>query len=267
MCAVPVVVPKSGRSLRRRLPLEQARVRATVQTMGMSTRADGEVEWPRDIARAAAPWLLRGDAFLVLTASTTEQNLADASINPSLRGVYNNLFNALVLADYRESPVGPFRELLYIPGRFRFGVDEERLCISRSYASSEVARVNRREHWGVPSALAPITRTAPRSDREEFRVGDDGFASFAFETFGPDLPLNGKVIPRAFRAFAQLEGDRTFLYTLAITGTMRAARFEPLGFDVTRFPDMSQREMVLAIKISDFLVEFPAAQAATWTTA
>lgn len=227
---------------------------------------EGEEAWPRGIARARPPWLLRGDAFLVLTASPAEVNLVDAGIPAALEGIYRSLFNVMVVADYRESPVGPFRELLYIPGRFRFGVDDEPMSITRSYATTEVAQLNRHAHWSVPSGLATISRT-PNAGRDVFSAGEQPFASFAFEAFGPELPLNGRVIPPAYRAFAQLAGDRTVLYTLAITGTMRAARFLPQKFDARMFPDMSKREAVLAIKISDFLAEFPAAHSTSWTTA
>jgi hypothetical protein len=228
---------------------------------------DSDSEWPRGVVRVQPPWILRGDAFLAVTASPAELNLADGGIASELRGIYNNLFNAVVIADYRESPIGPFRELLYIPGRFRFGLDDERMSITRGYANTEVARLNRRAYWGVRSRLATISRTTGGDNSDVFAIGERPFARFGFETFGPDIALNGHTIPEAFRAFAQLEGDRRLLYTLAITGTMRAARFEPQMLDASMFPDMAKREFLLGLKISNFLAEFPLAHTNNWTTA
>ena len=81
------------------------------------------------------------------------------------------------------------------------------------------------------------------------------------------MALHGSTIPQAFRAFAQLEGDRRLLYTLGITGTMRAARFEAETIDASMFPDMCKREFLLGLKISNFLAEFPLAHTSNWTTA
>src|SRR5689334_3406000 len=108
-------------------PRRPGRTLIVCETRPANEGMENEAEWPRGVARVEPPWLMRGDAFIVLTASSTELNLADASIPSALRGVYHNLFNVMVLADYRESPVGPFKELLYIPGRFRFGDDDERM--------------------------------------------------------------------------------------------------------------------------------------------
>jgi hypothetical protein len=226
-----------------------------------------ETDWPRGIARVQPPWFLRGDAFLVLTISPTETNLADAAISNEMAGIYNNLFNVMVVADYRESPIGPFRELAYIPGRFRFAFDEERMSITRSYATTEAGVLNRRAHWGVPTEFAEIVTKREPSDHEHFSVGQGKVADFSFECFGPSVPLNGKVIPPALRSFGQLRDDMTLLYTLGITGTMRAARFIPHSFDASRFPDMTKRQLVVSIKVSDFLAEFPLTTTLGWTTA
>jgi hypothetical protein len=223
--------------------------------------------WPRGVTRADAPWLVRGDAYILLTTSEREVNVADAGIDSALEGIYNNLFNAMVVADYRESPIGPFRELLYIPGRFRFGFDDEPMSITRGYANSEAGLWNRRAHWGVPAQFAEITRQPLPTQGDHFAVGATSFASFSFEVFGPDQPLNGKVIPRAFRSIGQRCDDVTLLYTFAITGTMRAARFIPHAFDSSMFPDMAKREFVACIKICDFLAEFPLVSTMAWTTA
>jgi hypothetical protein len=225
------------------------------------------VSWPRGVARAEAPWLLRGDAFVVFTTSSTETNLSDAGIPHELRGIYHNLFNVMLVADCRESPVGPYRELLYVPGRFRFSFDDERLSVTRSYISTQAGAMNRRANWNVPSKLSEISIRSDHPDHAAFSVGRDGFAAFSFELFGPELPINGKVIPEAFRIFGQLRKDVTLLHSLSVTGTMRAARFTPHSFDTSMFPDMKKRELIAAIKISDFLLELPAAQSLSWVLA
>jgi hypothetical protein len=234
--------------------------------------ADG-LNWPRGVVRAAAPWLVRGDAYVVFTSSPAEVNIADAGIPHELWGVYNGLFNVMLMANCRESPVGPYRELLYVPGRFRFSFDEERMSVTRSYVSTQASLLNRRANWNVPSDLAEIRNHSRDEHHDEFHItrpgagGPNAFAHFSFEMFGPELPVNGRVIPEAFRMFGQLRKDVTLLHSLAVTGTMRSARFTPHAFDPHAFPDMKRRQVVAAIKISDFLLDLPAATTMAWTLA
>jgi len=135
---------------------------------------------------APAPWQCRGQAFwfLLHNSSTTPlpsefhdprdyTSTANANDNSNFAGG----LGMIQVVRYTDTPVGPYDELLYIPGAFNYttttknsGGDgnskvEERktlshLRITRIYVSSEASIYNGRKNWNIPKHLAKFTFTA-----------------------------------------------------------------------------------------------------------
>jgi len=55
-------------------------------------------------------------------------------------------FGALMWVDYRETPIGPYRELLFIPGTVLVG-SAQFFSISKIYVSTHDSRVSSIENW------------------------------------------------------------------------------------------------------------------------
>ena len=122
---------------------------------------------------APPPWHLTGDAYIWLfkfPRGFVERNgfLADWQ-----RAALGATLGAVVLIDYRESDVDPYRELLFIPGRMKVagrGV----FSISKIYVSSPDSVANGIENWGIPKQLANFERTTGADGSERFSAALDG---------------------------------------------------------------------------------------------
>jgi hypothetical protein len=266
----------SGGDVRVAGMLEPGTVRFAVWTLvtscviGSGGRVRGmedvtEAGWPRNIPRAPAPWLLRGDAYVVVTTSSTATNLEDAGICAALRPHYRNLFNVLMVVDYKASPVGPYLEILYIPGHFRLGSTARGMSISRIYVSSEASVHNGNANWGLTKSCVEFSRRLGADGADAFRVGGgEGFANLAFRGFGPALPMGSGLLPRAMRSFVQVREGRCYAYSLSVRGRTRAARVDFGAFDAAMFPDMNLRKVRLAVHIADFTLDFHESAITSW---
>lgn len=209
---------------------------------------------------ADPPWTLRGNGYLVITKSTTADNLADAAIPEALADSYVNDINIMMLVDYQESPVGPYGELLYMPGNFRFADGRRHFSITKIFVDSQQSLIDGRRNWGIPKELAGFDISDEDGDTW-VTVGDaDGvFAEMRFTPFGPYFPVNTFWIAPIFRTLGQVLDDTTFVFTLAGEGRARFAHFDPIFFDPARFPDMQTRKVIAAVRVENFTLTFPVA--------
>lgn len=60
-----------------------------------------------------------------------------------------------IIARYDQSPVGPYNELLYIPGRHKLD-GKSNFFISKIYVDSIESVVSGQSNWGIPKELATI---------------------------------------------------------------------------------------------------------------
>ncbi|CAM2008203.1 acetoacetate decarboxylase family protein [Acanthopleuribacter pedis] len=208
------------------------------------------------------PWILRGDGYLIVTKSSTATNLDDAAIPAELLDSYVNDINLMLLVDYRESPVGPYGELLYMPGNFRFMDGWRHFSITKIFVDSQQSLEDGRRNWGIPKELAHFSFQEDGLHSEIVTVGSAGqtFAQMRFTPFGPRFPVNTFWIAPVFRTLGQVLNDTTFVFSLSGEGRARLVHFEPIFFDGDHFPDMPARQVLAAFRIEDFTLVFPEPQ-------
>ena len=138
-------------------------------------------ESPEPIELSPAPWTLRGDIYMVLMLPgllpetglpllpTSSANLPAKAFPPferqypaSIAGEYVGKIGLIQVLRYTESPVGPYDELLIIPGFWGYqnnGRYEEGLRVSRIYVSQKYTAWNGRHsthaHFSPPRLPPP----------------------------------------------------------------------------------------------------------------
>ncbi|NOS55010.1 MAG: hypothetical protein HOP37_01990, partial [Cyclobacteriaceae bacterium] len=115
-----------------------------------------------EIRIASAPWKLTGSGYILLyrfpKAFVAEHGfLVDFQKEKFVSG-----WGAVMLVDYKTSPVGPYRELLFIPGIFSFN-KKKVFSISKIYVSTQNSVINGIENWGIPKELADFRWSKERS--------------------------------------------------------------------------------------------------------
>ncbi|KAF5317699.1 hypothetical protein D9619_012643 [Psilocybe cf. subviscida] len=114
-----------------------------------------------DIPVAPAPWILKGTSwtFILSGLSTTTSFPAGFSAEFQTEalvegGQFAGGFGGILLVSYSESPVGPYDELIYLPGKWKYAGKGEAFRITRIYVSSKASTMNGRRNWNIPKQVA-----------------------------------------------------------------------------------------------------------------
>ena len=209
---------------------------------------------------APAPWSLTGRGYVVLLKPAdagsgvhdfTPEPLAESPVSgPGL----------LMYVDYASSAVGPYRELLYMPGRFRFG-GETRWSITRIVVSTEASVRAGRRNWGIPKELASFSATPLDDGGERIEVRQDGqlLADLEFGRAGIRLPGGGALLPRALRAMLQVQDGRCYRFAPTARGPLAWTRLRRLVTNGDRFPELGPEQVLMACAAPNFALGFPVA--------
>lgn len=215
---------------------------------------------------APAPWALRGQAYL-FAVKMPEAALASSPFTPeSLRASRRSPLSFALLVDYHESPVGPYQELLFIPGTFRFD-DKRYPSITRIYVSTQDSVDNGRNNWGIPKARCDFTLDLNGADTDHARLSDangDLIAEMSMSSRGPNLPMPAHWVPDSLRTIAQVWQGQQYTLAPSPKGIFRWGKVIDWQFNAELFPDLAQGRCIAALKISAFEMNFPKATIKPW---
>lgn len=172
-----------------------------------------------------------------------------------------------MLLDYSSSDAGPYRELLYIPGRASVRVPRRVRghSISHIFVTTELSRDSGEENWGIPKQLGGIDWGSPREGRREILLSDAaGHPVFGVRLRsrprGGDhaarlaLPFSHRFLPRTL-----VQTSKGALYTTSIEATGRVRPitgvsmigYDPLGEEI------ADRRIAAAFQIVQVQLLFP----------
>jgi hypothetical protein len=213
---------------------------------------------------APAPWTLRGSAFVTAlrfppgTGVLDDPRFLPASLHGRRRP---SGLGYLMYVDYERSDVGPYRELLFIPGTFRFADGGHHFSINAIYVSSQASVVNGRRNWGLPKQQADF-EVADDGRERRVRVAADGRA-LAELTYVrgrlPAPPLLG-LVPAGLRTIAQHADGQTYIFAPACRSAIKLGRLVLAWVDADRFPDVTRGRALVTAFLPDFRLDFPAAR-------
>lgn len=204
------------------------------------------------------PWHLTGSAVVLLYRFPRGFVQAQAGLPPQLQAKFVGGIGAVMCIDYSTSDVGPYHELLFIPGQVRAG-GRRRWTISRIYVSTSASVTNGIRNWAIPKRQARFA-VEERATRFGAGVDDrDGFELCAVP-FGPVLPVDSRWLPLAAE-LAQPATDRMLVTRPEGRGAVRLARVERLVADRAFFPDISSLRPLAAVHVPQFELCFPTPRA------
>lgn len=217
---------------------------------------------PLSVPLAPPPWDLRGSAYLFAVKMPRELLDQGSFLPPGqVRAGRGRLVYAMYV-DYARSDVGPYRELLYIPGPLRFG-DTSRLSITRIFVSTWDSVINGEINWGIPKDRCDfsVAYDADGIDRVRLTAANgDTIAEMELESRGLRLPFPGHWVPERYRTLSQLREGKLYTYAPKASGRFKLARVRRWRFDARYFPDLAQGQVVSAIRLTDFRMAFPVAR-------
>ena len=189
----------------------------------------------------------------VLEQGFVPEDLADSFLG---------LVGCVMLVDYRQSPVGPYRELLFIPGLFRTSRGR-RFSITRIFVDSVESMDWGRRNWGIPKELAQFQwkRTGPYADQVQVNRQKEGgpeqsMLEVSLRGVGPRFPISTALIP--LNIYQRLDG-KAFEVSPRGKGMGQWASSPRLRVLSSDFPDISAYRPFAALRVSNFQMEFPEA--------
>jgi hypothetical protein len=213
-----------------------------------------------EVAPAPAPWTLRGDGWILLLRLPEDIRRDPAHLPPELQGRPMSGPSVVMYAEYTDSPVGPYRELLYIPGRADLGNGRRAWSVTRIYVSTWASVVNGRANWGIPKDRADFHRES-RAGADHIQVTANGqpVAQLELAARGPALPFHAALLPGSLRTLVQHHAGRAFELTPAARGLTGLGRAVQLAGSDDLFPRIDEARVLLTLRAPRFTLAFPAA--------
>ena len=206
------------------------------------------------------PWRLRGSGYVFLFTFEPWFLRNGGFLPPELAGDhFEGQLGALMLFDYRQSPVGPYRELLFAAGR-NLRWRHHLFSVTRIWVSTEASAVSGRENWAIPKQTAELEVIKER-DSERVIVQRDRHAEVDLTVApgrGLPIPALGSLAPPSWRTIVQFRDGQVLATRLSGRGVLRPAKLLDFRTLPKAFPDVNEGKLVAGFYLEDFRLRFPA---------
>jgi hypothetical protein len=199
-----------------------------------------------------APWTLQGEGIVLLFHFKKDWVAKAGNLPTHLQGKFKGGFGYVMLVDYQISPVGPYKELLFIPGKFW---EEKLQAITTIFVDSEASTMNGRANWAIPKQTADFRWVKKKGlDQVEVLLGGKQVFAADIRHGGLPFPMSTSLLP--LRLKQQLDGQTLFTQPQG-RGYGKLARLSNLDLDPQLFPDIRGIKPLLALKVKPFTLHFP----------
>ncbi|TXD78301.1 hypothetical protein ESW18_08555 [Algoriphagus ratkowskyi] len=204
--------------------------------------------------QAPAPWKLKGEGIMLIYKFSRDWVENHGNLPEHLKGKFKGGLGYLMLVNYESSPVGPYKELLFIPGKFGpYG----KQAITKIYVSTEVSTQNGHVNWGIPKETLAISwEKVGGKESIQVKNGEDNIFSCETTPGTIPFPISTSLLPINLH---QSWDGVDFFTRPAGFGWAKRTKIENLQINATYFPDLISQKPLFAIKIDPFRIKFPKA--------
>jgi Acetoacetate decarboxylase (ADC) len=202
------------------------------------------------------PWNLMGEGFILPFFANKDRAIHNSFISEKDKPNYLGGIGAIMLVNYESSDVGPYHELLFIPGDFQFGKKKYKK-ITKIYVSSELSVREGILNWGIPKEYADFDWVT-KGWKTKIIVSKNKsvFAEFQISRHGFSFPITTSVLPFILNQ----ESIECYLQTkLDGKGSGKIARLENFHSNQSMFPNLSSiiSLQLPSIAVNPFRLTFP----------
>jgi hypothetical protein len=212
------------------------------------------MEHSPEIKIAPAPWNLTGDAYIMVYNFSKDFVYEHGFLADFQRDRFLGYIGTVMLVDYKTSGVGPYRELLFIPGMFTFDW-KKMFSITKIYVSSLDSVYNGIENWGIPKEYADFNWQTNADGTEDIAVKIEGkeFFKTTIKKGFISFPLTTAIFP--LNVVQKLRKDLIITNPKA-KGKATLATMKSIKVDENFFPDLSKASPLITMKVKDFEMNF-----------
>ncbi len=208
-----------------------------------------------NVKECPPPWNLKGEGFILLYRFSQKEIQSDAFLSEKFKQSFLGGFGAVMIVDYRESNVGPYSELLFIPGTFRYD-GKRKKTISKIYVSTRESIFNGIKNWAIPKERASFEFIETRKRTEKICVFSDESAILDVEIKSGrvNFPVNTALFPFPL---IQEQNEKAFYTKFSGSGVGRFAKVLNLKVNPDFFPIIAEKKPFLTLKVNPFKIYFP----------
>lgn len=207
---------------------------------------------PKPTSHAAPPWELDGEGVILIYKFSRDWVNRSPLLSQQQKANFNGGLGYVMLVNYLHSPVGPYKELLWIPGKF---LPHRRQAITTIFVNTQASTENGRFNWGIPKETQPIDWVSEQN-KDMIVVGDptEPILRCELNNGGPAFPMTTRLLP--IRLHQELDGA-TFRTNPSGSGWAKLARLANVQLNPERFPDISIAKPLICLKVKPFRLQFP----------
>jgi hypothetical protein len=212
-------------------------------------------------SRVPPPWRLAGSGYVFLFSFKPWFLRNGGFLPPELVGPHFEAeLGVLMLVDYRQSPVGPYRELLFAAGR-NLRWRHHLFTITRIYVSTAASAVEGWENWAIPKRTAEFEVVKRPDGAERVLVQNDRLVDVELTVAparGLVLPAAGLLAPPSWRTITQFRGGQALETRIGGWGVLRPAKLLDFRAMPKAFPDVNAGKLLVGFRVEDFRLRLPA---------
>jgi hypothetical protein len=214
---------------------------------------------PPPEAKAIAPWQLDGDGYIFLYKFPKWFVQKHGFLSASQHRDFKGYFGTVMLVDYKTSAVGPYQELLFIPGMFDVA-GKNRFSITKIYVSTYNSVWNGINNWAIPKQVADFKweTIAKKKEKIEVSMNDKVFFSAILEKKWLKFPLTTALLP--INLVQTTHQDNLLLTQPTASGQGQLASLTSVEVDAEFFPDISLVKPIMVLAANRFKMIFPIAK-------
>jgi hypothetical protein len=207
---------------------------------------------------APAPWTLTGNGIILLYRFSEKWIKENGFLADYQQDSFRGIVGSVMLVDYHTSPVGPYQELLFIPGYFKMG-GKNTFSISKIYVSSQESVWNGIKNWGIPKEQADFSIEQPDQQTKTFTasLNDKPFFEASIKRGRLSFPFSSSLFPFNI---TQRHGQDLLLTKPSAKGKAYFADIKAIKIDSQLFPDLSTLRPLAALVVENFEMTFPIPQ-------
>ncbi len=205
----------------------------------------------------AAPWTLSGEAYVMIYKFSKAFVEKNAFLPEFLKGTFNGGMGTVLFFDFKETPVGPFRMLAFMPSRFLWN-QLDRTTVSKCYVDSQEAAFNLRENWGINAEMADFEQGLFEEEEViRLRKEDAEFFEIRLRPGKINFPVNTKYV--SFAGLVQQKGKAFLTTNFHAKSQARLASLKYCRSSKGFFPDVSKHTALTIMRMDNFSLTFETA--------
>jgi len=210
---------------------------------------------PQPAIVAPPPWSLTGNGYIFLYRFPADFVRENGFLAPYQAHGYRGLLGAVMFVDYHTTPVGPYKELLFIPGLFKLG-GRRTFSISKIYVSSSESVWNGIQNWGIPKELADfaIETIDDHTQRLVARHNSEPFFEVVVQKNHFSFPINAALFPLKI---TQQLGSELIMTKPSAKGKASFGKILDLKINSAYFPNLEKLKPIAVLAVTGFEMGFP----------